>query len=132
VPSAVIDTSALVDVFMRRDHDTPLQRRVLTASLAAPELIDVEAANVLRRLAHQGLLPDEDAGSILTDVAQAPITRAPHRPLLARIWELRHSIRSYDAAYIALAEILDVPLITSDAKLGASHGHHAEIEVYPA
>lgn len=60
-----------------------------------------------------------------------PVTRAPHRPLLRRVWELRHSIRPYDAAFVALAERLDVPLVTCDARLAKSNGHTAEVELYP-
>jgi len=55
----------------------------------------------------------------------------PHRPLLSRIWELRDSVSAYDACYVALAERLGVPLLTCDARLGRSHGHHAEVVVYP-
>ena len=60
----------------------------------------------------------------------APIVRVPHRPLIERIWELRHTITAYDASYVALAELLDVPLVTCDAKLATSNGHKAEIELY--
>lgn len=51
-------------------------------------------------------------------------------PLIQRVWELRHSITAYDASYVALAEQLDIPLITCDAKLAGSNGHKAEIELY--
>lgn len=71
------------------------------------------------------------AAAALTDLAQAPIARAPHRPLIDRIWELRHSVRAYDATYIALAEHLEVPLVTCDAKLAGGDGHAAKVEVYP-
>ena len=57
--------------------------------------------------------------------------RTAHRPLLPRVWELRDAITVYDAAYVALAEQFDVPLLTCDAKLGGSNGHRAEIVVYP-
>jgi len=50
--------------------------------------------------------------------------------LIERIWELRHTITAYDASYVALAELLDVPLVTCDAKLATSNGHKAEIELY--
>ncbi|MCP2238704.1 type II toxin-antitoxin system VapC family toxin [Prauserella halophila] len=57
--------------------------------------------------------------------------RSPHRGLIPRVWELRHSITPYDAAYVALAEQLDIPLLTTDARLAGSNGHSAEIELYP-
>ena len=57
------------------------------------------------------------------------IKRAEHKDLLERVWTLRDSITAYDAAYVVLAEILDAPLITCDARLARSHGHKARIEV---
>jgi predicted nucleic acid-binding protein len=62
---------------------------------------------------------------------EAPVVRVPHRPLLTRAWQLRDSITAYDATHIALAEQLDVPLLTCDARLGRAHGHDAEVVVYP-
>jgi predicted nucleic acid-binding protein len=64
-----------------------------------------------------------EGGAALRDIGETPITRAPHRPLIARVWELRDSLTPYDAAYVALAEQLDVPLFTCDARLGRAHGH---------
>jgi predicted nucleic acid-binding protein len=65
----------------------------------------------------------------LEDLADFPITRYPHTPLLSRIWELRHNVTAYDAAYLALAEALPAPLITRDAKLAAVAGHRARVEL---
>jgi len=69
---------------------------------------------------------------MVSDLQEFPIARSPHRPLVDRAWALQHSITPYDAAYVALAEKLGVPLVTTDAKLSRSNGHKAEIEVYPA
>ncbi len=57
------------------------------------------------------------------------IHRHAHMPLLGRIWELRDSLTAYDASYVALAEFLDAPLVTADAKIGRAHGHNARIVV---
>jgi predicted nucleic acid-binding protein len=131
MPDAVIDVSAMIEVLTSAQPDVGLRKRVLLNQLAAPELFDVEAAHVLRRLARAGVLSEPDAAAVLTDIGDAPIARAPHLPLMERVWQLRHSVTAYDATYIALAEHLDVPLVTCDAKLAASHGHDAKVELYP-
>ena len=58
------------------------------------------------------------------------MTRYPHTALLHRIWELRYNLTTYDAAYIALAEALDAPLITVDGRLAQAPGHRATVELY--
>ncbi len=83
-------------------------------------------------MARHKLLTSDQALTTVTWLQEAPIVRVSHRPLLRRAWELRHAISAYDALYVALAELLDVPLITCDAKLGGSNGHQARVEVYPA
>ena len=131
VPDAVIDTSALIEVLTSATPDPALRRRVALCDLAAPELIDLESVNVLRRLVRHGKLAEGEAGQVLDDIMQAPVARCPHRPLVRRIWDLRGSVGSYDAAYVALAEQLGVPLITCDAKLAGANGHAARIELHP-
>lgn len=125
----VLDASALLELCIGSAPDVDLVRRVRTGNGAAPELIDVEAVHVLRRL--ERTVDGAILGTAVPLVRDAPIARVPHRPLLDRIWELRHAITAYDAAYIALAEQLDVPLLTCDARLGRAHGHRAEVLVYP-
>lgn len=65
----------------------------------------------------------------LVDLADLPMKRATHRPLLARCWELRASVTAYDAAYVALAEALEVPLLTADRRLARSPGLRCPVEV---
>ncbi len=103
----------------------------MTAQGAAPELIDAEALSTVRRLVIGGLLPEAEGAAAVRDIGDTPLSRTAHRPLLTRAWELRDSITAYDAMYVALAEQLDVPLLTCDARLGRAHGHHAEVVVYP-
>jgi predicted nucleic acid-binding protein len=131
VPDAVIDASAMIEFVTGAQPDERLRRRILLGQLAAPEIFDLETANVLRRLVRLGKLADADATEILADIGETPVARAPHRPLIERVWELRHCVRTYDAAYLALAENLAVPLITCDGKLAGSNGHLAKIELYP-
>jgi len=80
----------------------------------APHLIDVEFLNALRWLVFTGLVTDERAAYARADFADLTIERFPHEPFADRIWELRHNLTAYDAAYVALSEELEVPLITCD------------------
>jgi predicted nucleic acid-binding protein len=66
----------------------------------------------------------------LEDFAALDVVRYPHLPLIERIWTLRSNVSAFDAAYLALAEALDAPVVTSDAKLARAPGRHARIELY--
>jgi predicted nucleic acid-binding protein len=99
-------------------------------SLHAPHLLDVEVAQVLRRYSVAGNITPERGRQALTDLVDFPIHRSPHDVLLPRIWELRHNVTAYDAAYLALAEALAAPLVTCDARLASAPGHAARVEVY--
>jgi predicted nucleic acid-binding protein len=127
----VIDASAILELITGSAPDRRLRRTALTQQGAAPELIDLEAASMIRRTVLAGHVHPDVGRARLQDISETPITRTSHRPLLSRVWELRHAISAYDAAYVALAERFDVPLLTCDARLGGSNGHRAEIIVYP-
>jgi predicted nucleic acid-binding protein len=98
-------------------------------TLHAPHLIDVEVAQVIRRYTASGEIDAERGRQALTDLADAPLRRYPHDFLLPRIWELRNNLTVYDASYVALAEVLDAPLLTRDRRLAAAPGNRAQIEV---
>lgn len=126
----VLDASAMIELFIRDETNPGLRRRVLTGSGVAPELIDLESANVIRRMVRRREIAATEACEALGDIRDSPVTRIPHRPLVSRVWELRDTLTAYDAAYVALAELSGVPLLTCDARLAGSNGHGAEIEHY--
>ncbi len=95
--------------------------------LTAPELVDLEVISVWRRQARAGALDARRAA--LADLTGLPLRRAAHRPLLARCWELCDNLTVYDAAYVALAEALDVTLLTGDGWLARAAGPRCHIEV---
>ena len=84
---------------------------------------------MLRRQMRAGALDARRAGLALDDLAALPARRAPHRPLLARCWELRDNLTIYDAAYVALAEAMNATLLTGDRRLARAPGRHCDIEV---
>jgi predicted nucleic acid-binding protein len=98
-------------------------------TLHAPHLIDIEVAQVIRRYATNGDIDSERGRLALADLADLPLHRYPHDFLLPRVWELRNNLTAYDAAYVALAEILNAPLVTRDRRLAGAAGHHARIEL---
>ena len=127
----VVDASALVELLLDTDEAGTVAARLFEAgdSLAAPHLIDVEAAQVLRRYAQVGEIDGRRGREAIADLASMPIQRYPHDVLLPRVWDLRHNFTAYDAVYVALAEALDAPLVTRDRRLAGTAGHGAEIEL---
>ena len=102
--------------------------RLADETLAAPELIDLEVASVWRRQVAARLMTARRAGEAVSDLTDLPLRRSSHQPLLGRIWRLRHVVTPYDAAYVALAEALDVTLVTADARLARASGITCEME----
>lgn len=127
----VLDALAVAEVLLRGPAAEAVERRIhdISETLHAPHLIDVEVAHVVRRYAARSDITDELGRAALGDLADFPLRRYPHLSLLPRIWELRHNLSAYDAAYVVLAEALDAPLITRDRRLAASSGHRARIEL---
>ena len=127
----VVDASVLVVALGDDNQDGDNARlRLRGERLAAPELIDLEVASVLRRQLSRGELEDRRAAQALSDLACLPMQRASHLPLLDRCWELRGNLTVYDAAYVALAEALDTTLLTGDARLSRSVGPRCKIETF--
>jgi predicted nucleic acid-binding protein len=115
----VIDASVLASALGDDGVDGATARaRIRGEELAAPEIIDLEITSVWRRT----LTDARRAALALADLTDIPLRRAPHLPLLGRCWELRHNLTPYDASYVALAEALDVPLVTADRRLARASG----------
>jgi predicted nucleic acid-binding protein len=98
-------------------------------SLHAPQLIDLEVAQVLRRNVAAATIASARGKEALQDLRDLSLVRYPHEMLLERIWELRDNLTAYDAAYVALAEALDAPLLTCDRKLASPGSHRARVEI---
>jgi predicted nucleic acid-binding protein len=127
----VLDASALLEILLRTPLAERLMDRALDASerMHAPHLLDVEVTQVLRRLVQRKEIAAARAEQALEDLAKLVIERHEHQSLVSRVWQLRDSISAYDGVYVALAEALDAPLLTCDAKLAGAHGHLATIEL---
>ena len=127
----VVDASAVAEVLLRGAAAAAVEHRIhdMRGTLHAPHLIDVEVAHVVRRYAARGDIDVELGRAAIEDLADFPMRRYPHLSLLPRIWELRHNLSAYDAAYVALAEALGAPLVTHDGRLAAASGHRARIEL---
>lgn len=128
----VVDASIALEVLLGTETGRRAEARLFERreTLHAPHLLDLEVAQVLRRYCVSGDVTPARAGAALDDLRDLPVTRYPHLVLLARIWELRHNLTAYDAAYVALAEALDAPLASCDASVAAAPGHHVKVELF--
>ncbi len=127
----VVDASAILELLLQTHTADAIANRCFVPgqSLHAPHLLDVEVAQVLRRYARAGELEANRGLEALEDLARLPLERYSHELLLPRMWELRHNVSAYDAAYLALAEALCAPLLTRDSALGAVPGLLTAVEV---
>mgnify|MGYP005613761349 FL=1 len=126
----VVDASCLFEVVA----DTPraseiAQRLAADTDHAAPEVVDAEVFGVIRAQHLRGRLDRTAARQAVTDLRDWPGERVAHRWLLERAWDLRDSVRGWDAFYVALAEAFDATLLTLDARLARAHGPTCRIEV---
>ena len=127
----VLDASAAVALALGLEGSGQISDRVFDgrSALHAPHLIDLEVAQSLRRYVLRGEAGPRRARKALSDFGDLSLTRYPHDVLLPRVWQLRGNLTAYDAAYVALAEMLSAPLLTRDARLARAGGHRAIIEL---
>jgi predicted nucleic acid-binding protein len=128
----VLDASAALDWLLQTSAGRKIEGRIYSRneSLHAPHLLDLEVGQVLRRLVRELVVSAHRADLVIQDLMDLRLTRYPHSVLLPRIWQLRHNLSAYDAAYIALAENLGATLITRDARLASASGHAARVELF--
>jgi predicted nucleic acid-binding protein len=125
----VVDASAAIEVLLQTAAASRIEARLFAPgeTLHVPHLLDLEVVHVLRRYTASGVIDTRRGLEAIDDLIAWPLTRYPHDLFLTRIWALRHNLTAYDAAYVALAEALEVTLVTCDTRLAASVGHRATI-----
>jgi len=127
---AVLDASAVMAVVAGDDaRGAALTSRLTQANLIAPTLLPYEVTNAIRRRWSGGVTSVEQATQALENLAALNIELFQWAILADRVWVLRGSITSYDASYVALAEIMDCPLLTADAKLAAMAPPTCQVEL---
>jgi predicted nucleic acid-binding protein len=126
----VVDASTLVDVLLGTHRAEAVRQRLAAdTDHAAPHILDVEVFGVLRRELLRGRLDRTEATQAVADLRIWPGERYGHQLLLERAWELRASVRGWDAMYVALAEALGASLVTADRRLAVANGPRCPIEV---
>jgi len=127
----VLDASAAIEWLLQSPAGIKIEKRLFSPSesLHAPHLLDVEVAQVLRRYVRENIISAQRGQEALEDLTDVPLSRYPHDFLIPRVWELRAALTAYDAVYVALAELLDAPLLTCDGKIASASGHSANVEV---
>jgi predicted nucleic acid-binding protein len=126
----VVDASVVVTALADDGPDGEHARqRLRGVRLTAPYVIDLEVTSAWRRLASTKALDQRRAEMAIADLRGLRLDRVPHAPLLNRCWELRANLTVYDAAYVALAELLDTTLLTADSRLANAPGRRCSIEL---
>jgi predicted nucleic acid-binding protein len=127
----VVDASALLEFLLQTPLGARVELRLFRGEdeFHAPQLVDVEVVQGLRRLVRTGEVSPGRAEEAIADLTDLDLHRHPHLDLLGRAWRLRDNISAYDAMYVALAEATEAPLVTCDSPLAKAPGHRARIEV---
>ena len=131
--TCVLDASVLIAGLINYGEDGPWSESVIAkGDLSAPELILVEATNILRRLQRAKLITGIEANAAHNDLLRLEVELYPFAPFAERVWALRTQVTSYDAWYVALAEYLNCPLATLDTKLSRAVGPRCTFVMPPA
>lgn len=128
----VLDASAAIDWLLRTAAGQKIENRIYSRSesLHAPHLLDLEVAQVLRRLVREAAISAQRADQALQDLLSLRLTRYPHFIFLPHIWQLRNNLSAYDAAYVALADKLGATLVTRDARLASAPARGLNVELF--
>lgn len=126
----VADASALVEVLAGHQPSGDLVVRLASDELHVPHLIDVEVLHALRVLTTRRAVRSDVADQAMRSFGELELTRYSQAPLRSRMWELRGNLSAYDAAYVALAEALDSPLVTTDGRIASIAGLGTRVEVF--
>lgn len=126
----VVDASVLIELLTQESRRAELSLRRLTGvQLHVPEHLPAEVMNVVRRMRNAGLVHPRLADDAMTGFWDMALTRWPLEWTSGRAWQLGASLSSYDAAYVALAELLEAPLVTLDARIARAPGIRCVVEV---
>lgn len=129
----MLDASAAVAVLLNIGPTAGNIRLRVTLpgeNLHVPHLFDVEVLHMLRRHSLRGTLSGQRESAAMAGLRGMRVSRYSHAAFVDRMWELQNNLSSYDAAYVALAETLSAPLVTTDAQLARAPGIRAAVEVY--
>jgi predicted nucleic acid-binding protein len=129
----VVDASVLVPALAEDGPAGAAARQRLRGDhLMAPELVELEVVSALRRQVSAGRIEPPRADTAVRLLRGLVIRTASHYSLIDRIWELRHTVSPYDGAYVALAELMNLTLVTADARLARAPGIGCKVEVLSA
>ena len=109
-----------------------IERLRKAGDLVAPTIMPVEAANVLRRLEASGKIDEVVADRAFSDLRRLPVTLVDFGALADRVWALRSNLTSYDASYVASAELTRSSLATLDERLANAPGPTCRMANPPA
>jgi predicted nucleic acid-binding protein len=125
----VLDASAAVELILASRPGAAVAQRLRRETLHAPAHFDIEVVGAVRRAVVRGLISDHEGLIAIGDFQSLSVRRWPTKPFIDRAYQLRTTHTVADAAYVALAEGLNTPLVTCDRRLAQSHGHRARIEL---
>jgi predicted nucleic acid-binding protein len=128
----VLDASAAIDWLLQTSAGKEIEDRIYSRSesLHAPHLLDLEVAQVLRRLVRECVVSGPRADQAIEDLSDLRMTRYPHFVFVPRVWQLKENFSAYDAAYVALTEKLRATLVTRDARLASACARVVSAELF--
>lgn len=124
----VVDASAAMSALL---SSGAARHQLAVEQIHVPHLVDSEVASGLRRRVAAGHMQADAGWTALDTWRRLGMTRYPVFTLLDRVWELRDNLSAYDAAYVALAELLDCGLLTADGRLARAPGLRCPVTVVP-